>query len=206
MSTSTILKITSEQVQQARELGRRRTEAHLSTKKDLTDASLKKLYDGDFWGALAEIVLIDAIKKSCKESGKLFNARYQLWHDKHNPEPDLVLLNSPIRLDVKAVSPSHRYLNIDRNDTTGPHAPDYFVVVVFEDEKTAHVLHPVPRKTVAQSWDKKTFNTGVYSCDLVTHRPPYIKSDLWVLVNPSPTKTLPTIAPLAVQPSSALAM
>lgn len=141
---------------------------------DHVRASTEYYQTADYFGALAEIVLFDAIERD----GGAFH--YTLLADRSPIGADVEIEGR--RWDVKAVLPNKSFLYINKEAHDREEA-DFYVPIRFLTEFCVIVLAPIPHARV-RTWDLRTDTGRPYYSVRVDALAPYRWQSLRGLVQP----------------------
>lgn len=143
-----MLTATQCQIQLARVLAqaRKRGHDHCRTQTQSVGSPSANLA-ADFWGALAEILLLDALERAG------YRPYFALLKDR--PPFGLDVRLDGRTFDIKASPPGKPYLciNADSHDKAQP-PPDYYIPALFTGNDTLLVGEPTPYDDVALWWER----------------------------------------------------
>ncbi|HLK60942.1 MAG TPA: hypothetical protein VKU00_30540, partial [Chthonomonadaceae bacterium] len=111
-------------------------------------------FQADYWGALAEVVVRHWLESlGLRPAGELLS-RY------HVPAPDLKLAG--INYEVKCSPPSRPFLSINKRQHDDPaRRCNYYLPVLFLNEKTLLVCEPIPHVAV-DGWERAKGHSEYY--------------------------------------------
>lgn len=135
---------TRAQQQLARIVARMRTQGHDGNRKPEADLGAIGNDEADFWGVLAEIVVIDRLERAGHAP-----QHYVFYADRSPVGPDFVLHG--VRWNVKAIPPSKHYLSVNERQRRDPrHEADFVLPVRFLHGDSVALLSPVSYTRIAE--------------------------------------------------------
>lgn len=164
------LTITECQRQCAHHLARLRTAGHNHCRKAFEDTgSQDRNLRADYFGLLAEIVVIDHIERMG------IKPQFTLLSDRPTTAPDITLslyyddFQAVDRIEIKSCPPGQQYLCISERQHQS-RVCDCYLPVVFESEECLHIFEPIAYQAV-DKWELRKGHSAYRSIHISQLQP-----------------------------------
>jgi hypothetical protein len=142
-SQTVVIHATNCHEQMARMLGEQRRLGHPNTKQTSRPKTPEERLAADYWGALAEILVVETVERRGWRPG------YTLLTDRPSERPDLRF--GRFTIEVKGCPPEQRYFgcNAEQHEKNCSRPDFFYLPCLFTGPRTLQVCMPLPPSVIA---------------------------------------------------------